>query len=281
MHSPHAHSVVVITGSTKGIGLGLAKAFLTYGWCVVISGRNSKLLTSVLQQLQQLYPQNNILAVACDITNSDDVTQLWQKSARHFGHIDLWINNAGTCHAAQAFVNLAAIDICTTLNTNLYGSMLCAQTALKGMNQQGFGRIFNMEGWGSQGEWSEGMTAYATSKSAIRYFTKALCKETRHSAVHIGSLSPGMVATDLLISSWQQGNAKNWHKMYWLFHFVIDPPDVVCDYLVKKMILSQHSKCHFVRYTWMTPLRLILRFFNPYYWRRNPIKGTALEHIKK
>ena len=281
MPSPNTHSVVIITGSTKGIGLGLAKAFLEKNWCVVISGRHQELLNTVHQQLQQQYAHGKILAVACDITHVDDVERLWQQSIQHFGHVDVWVNNAGTCHAAQRFSALDANDIFTTLHTNLYGSMLGAQIALKGMNQQGFGRIFNMEGWGSQGEWSEGMTAYATSKSAIRYFTKALCKETRHSAVRIGSLSPGMVATDLLIASWQQGDAKNWHKMYWLFHFVIDPPEVVCDYLVRKIIASKSSTRHFVRYTWMTPLRLMFRFFNVYYWRRNPIKDTALENLGK
>lgn len=113
--------------------------------------------------------------------------------------------------------------------------MYGAQIALQGMLSQGYGQIFNMHGWGSQGEWSAGMSAYCTSKRAISYFSKALAKEYRQHQVLIGSLSPGMVATDLLISAWQQGDHAHWAKMKTLFKFVIDPAEPVCAYLVDRM----------------------------------------------
>ena len=64
--------------------------------------------------------------------------------------------------------------------------------------QQGGGKIFNMEGLGSDGVMIDGMTIYGTTKSALSYFTRSFSHEARHSAVEIGTLSPGMVVTDML-----------------------------------------------------------------------------------
>lgn len=267
---------VVITGSSQGIGLGLAKAFLTLGWSVVISARHQEKLAESLRQLCEQFEQNKVFAVCCDVTQPEEIQQLWDLSIQHFKQIDVWINNAGSCHATKAFKYIEYNELRNVIQINILGTILASQVALKGMLKQGYGQIFNMEGWGSRGEWSAGMTAYSTSKRAVAYFSKALYKETKNENILIGTLSPGMVATDLLISSWQNGNHQNWHKMKRLFFFVIDPPDIVCTYLAKRINNNQKTN---VRIVWMTPLRLILRFFQPYYWRRNPIKGTVLDDL--
>jgi hypothetical protein len=64
--------------------------------------------------------------------------------------------------------------------------------------------------------------------------------------------------------------------MKWLFHFVIDPPEPICNYLAAKVLANRSSGAH---YTWMTPWRLFVRFFQPFYWRRQPVAGTALDEL--
>ena len=277
----------VITGSSKGIGFGLAQSFLALGWSVVISARNLQQVQAAVVQLSAQFDASKIYGLSCDVTQQGDLQQLWDAAIARFKHVDVWINNAGSCHAAIEFKDIAAAELSSLIQTNILGSMLGSQVALQGMLQQGNGQIFNMEGWGSRGEWSAGMTAYSTTKRAVAYFSKALYKETKLKGtentatkphqIRVGTLSPGMVATDLLISSWVNGNAKNWHKMKRLFFFVIDPPEIVCAYLAKRIVENRKSN---VRIIWMTPWRLLLRFFQPYYWRRNPVKGTALEQLK-
>ena len=218
---------IVITGSSKGIGLGLAQAFLEQQQAVVISGRNSTDLHSALQQLRHRFPAALIHAVTCDVTQIHEVQTLWDEAIQQFGAVQIWINNAGSCTATLDFKDLAAADIQTVVQTNILGSMFGSQVALNGMLAQGYGQIFNMEGWGTRGEWSAGMTAYATTKRAVGYFSLALFKETKQTHIQVGTLSPGMVATDLLISSWQNGNVQHWNKMKRLFLFIIDPPEVV------------------------------------------------------
>ncbi|KAA8731863.1 SDR family oxidoreductase [Acinetobacter qingfengensis] len=267
---------VVITGSTRGIGLGLAKAFLNLGWSVVISARNSERLQHTMAQLAAQFDDRILAGYCCDMTQKSQVQQLWNTSVQQFGHIDVWINNAGSCHPTTAFADLSSEELYQVINTNILGTMLGSQVALQGMLQQGYGQIFNMEGWGSRGEWSAGMTAYSTTKRAVSYFSQGLYKENKHGKILIGTLSPGMVATDLLISSWKNGNHENWRRMKRLFNFVIDPPDVVCTYLAQQI---HHNQKNNRRIVWMTPWRLLLRFFQPYYWRRNAVKGTALDDL--
>ena len=267
---------IVITGSSKGIGLGLAQAFLEQQQAVVISGRNSTDLQHTLQQLRHRFPAALIHAVTCDVTQIHELQMLWDEAIQHFGAVHIWINNAGSCTATLDFKDLAAADIQTVVQTNILGSMFGSQVALNGMLAQGYGQIFNMEGWGTRGEWSAGMTTYATTKRAVGYFSQALFKETKQTHIQVGTLSPGMVATDLLVSSWQNGHVQHWNKMKRLFFFIIDPPEVVYRYLAQRIL---ENKRRHSRIVWMTPLRLLLRFLRPYYWRRNPIKDTALAHL--
>lgn len=267
---------VVITGSTKGIGLALAEAFLKLECSVVIAGRNLEHLNHVLTHLETQFNKEKFMGLCCDVTQISDVQTLWNGAIEHFGHVNVWINNAGSCHPTKDFVDLQPNELNAAVSTNILGTMLGSQVALKGMLKQGYGQIFNMEGWGSNGEWSAGMTPYATTKRAVSYFSKALYKETKSTAILTGTLSPGMVATDLLVSSWTNGNIQNWKKMNRLFFFVIDSPEVVCAYLAKQIMQNKKANR---RIAWITPWKLFLRFLQPYYWRRNPVKGTALEHL--
>lgn len=276
MTQPCYNSCVVITGSSKGIGFALARAFLKRGKAVVISARNTTQLFAAQQQLQQEFSAEQVHAIPCDITQAEQVEALWASAVAQFQQVDIWINNAGSCTASQDFTQLSYHEMQQVIETNLWGCILCCQVAFKGMQQQGHGQIFNMEGWGSRGEWSPGMTVYATTKSAVAYFSHALYKESRHSPVLIGTLSPGMVATDLLVSSWTQGNPKHWRRMKRLFYFIIDPPETVAHYLAQRIC---DNKRNHVRIVWMTPWRLFGRFFLPSYWRRNPVQGTHLDHF--
>jgi NAD(P)-dependent dehydrogenase (short-subunit alcohol dehydrogenase family) len=267
---------IVITGSTRGIGFFLAKAFLARGSAVVVSGRTDLAVKEAVERLGAAHDPKRIVGCACDVTNARDVDELFRAASTSFGEVDVWINNAGTCNAARAYAELSADDITSVIQTNTLGTMLGSHVALRGMLRQRHGKLFNMEGWGSRGEWGAGLTPYCTSKRALRYFTDALVNETRGEPVQIGTLSPGMVATDLLVSSWARGTPKNWRKMRWLFHFVIDPPEPVCAFLARRVLANRRMGAH---YTWMTPWRLGARFFQPRYWRRKPVAGTALETL--
>jgi NAD(P)-dependent dehydrogenase (short-subunit alcohol dehydrogenase family) len=267
---------VVITGSSRGIGFGLAQAFLKRGCHLVVSGRDRASLDRALNQLQDEFGTHRVIAQCCDVADPQSVQALWDAAYGQFGQVDIWINNAGTCHPTLAFAELSPDQLQCVINTNVLGTAVASHQALRGMLAQGHGQLLSMEGWGSQGQISAGTSAYTTSKRAVSHLVRAIRKEVQNPAIQLGLLSPGMVATDLLIDSWTQGDAANWQRMRRLFLFVIDPPEPVCAYLAERVLGNRKP---FTRIAWMTPWRLFQRLFSPYYWRRNPLRGTALDQM--
>lgn len=268
--------VVVITGSTRGIGLGLAEAFAGLGCRVVVSGRSAGAVEGAIEKLAARHDRGRLGGQPCDVSRREQVVGLWEAAERAFGGVDLWINNAGVCNAQLPFVELPPGEIDAVVGANLIGTMHGSQVAMAGMLARGRGQIFNMEGWGSRGEWLPGMTLYSSTKLALRYFSDALSREARGSAVRVGTMSPGMVATDALIQAYQGGDPANWRRMRWLFKFVIDPPEVVCGWLARRALENRSNGAHL---TWMTPWRLALRFLQPSYYLRNPVAGTPLDGL--
>ena len=127
-------------------------------------------------------------------------------------------------------------DSTSTVLANLAGTMHGAKIALAGMQKQGSGHVFNMEGYGSDGSTQPGMSIYGSTKRAIRYFTAALAKETEGGSVKIGSLSPGIVVTDLLVDVYRDGDAKNWNASRWLFEIIADPVEPVAAWLAARVL---------------------------------------------
>jgi NAD(P)-dependent dehydrogenase (short-subunit alcohol dehydrogenase family) len=92
---------VVITGSTRGIGFGLADAFLALDCNVTISGRSEQGTKQAVDALSNRYRYQKIYGYPCDTTQYDQVEHLWQEAQAQFGKVDIWINNAGVAHAPQ------------------------------------------------------------------------------------------------------------------------------------------------------------------------------------
>jgi NAD(P)-dependent dehydrogenase (short-subunit alcohol dehydrogenase family) len=269
--------VVVITGSTRGIGRGLAEAFLARGCRVVVSGRSQAAVDEAVSDLSSRHEGSRVVGHACEVSRRADVEALWEAAERAFGGVDVWINNAGICNAQKPFVELGGDDVDAIVGANVAGTMHGSQVASKRMLARGRGAVFNMEGWGSRGEWLPGMTLYSSTKIALRYFSDALAREVRGTPVTVGTLSPGMVATDSLVAAYTGGAHGNWTRRRWLFRFVIDPPDVVCAWLAARVMARPGNGAHV---TWMSWWRLLPRFFMPRYWSRNPVAGTPLDTLR-
>lgn len=255
---------VVITGSSKGLGYALAEAFLARGCNVTLSGRDESSLTDARTTLAKAHPEQ-VTCIAGDVASEGDVRALWDHAASRFGRVDVWINNAGTTNPQVPFENQTPAVIESVVRTNLTGTMLGARVALENMRAQGFGAIYNMEGFGSDGARQAGMSTYGATKVAVRYLTRSLAEECANGPIIVGALSPGVVITDLLLRVYAEGTPENWTKAKRIFQFIADRTENVAPWLVDAVLTNEKNG---VRLAWMTVPKAILRFFQPYYHRR-------------
>ena len=170
---------VVITGSTRGIGFGLADAFLARGCRVVINGRTQVNVDRACAQLTDKYGAGKVYGFAALVSDAEQVEALWEFAKAQLERVDIWINNAGVSHDTEPLWEIAEVEARTVIDANILGTIYGAQVAIRGMKQQGEGQIYNMEGFGSSGHIRVGFSVYGTSKAAVRYLTKALVEETK------------------------------------------------------------------------------------------------------
>jgi len=133
------------------------------------------------------------------------------------------------------------------------------------MLEQGHGAIYNMEGLGSDGRTVPGMTPYGTSKRAVRYFTDAFAAEVKDGSVIVGTISPGMVMTNLTIGPLKR-DPDNSAQIIRIYNILANEPDTVTPFLVSKMI---HNRKNGAKISWLTTGKVISRFLLAPFSRRD------------
>lgn len=248
--------IIVITGSARGIGLGLARSFLDLDCAVIVSGRSRKSVDKAVTELSAAYPAERILGRPCDVTRFEQVQSLWKAARNHFNQVDIWVNNAGLGNSLLPLWEHPPELVRSIIETNVIGAHYGAQVALKGMLAQGFGALYNMEGFGSDGRLMYGMTLYGSSKYALRYITQSLVKETKRTPIIVGAVSPGMVLTDMITSQTDQ-DAKNRERAKHIINILGDRVETVTPYLAQKMLKNRKTGA---RFAWLTPTKIFTRF---------------------
>lgn len=261
---------VVITGSTKGIGLGMAEEFLKHGHAVTLSSRSTKVVAEEAQRLGRSHGDDKILGHPCDVSDISQVQSLWDAAHRRFGKIDVWINNAGLTNSVRKAWELDPAEIQAVINTNLLGLMYGCQIAVQGMLKQGFGQIYNFLGHGSTDELRPGgLTLYGTTKRAVRYFTEALIEETRGTPVQIGFLNPGTVITDLIVKVMKSMPEAERQQLIKSFNIVADTVETVAPFLVEGILNNKETGA---KIEWMTIEKFKQRQTIEYYQKRDLFK---------
>ena len=247
---------IVITGSTKGIGLGMAREFLRRGHNVVISSRGQQAVDTAIAQLSGDFPAEKIAGQPCDVGSFEQVQTLWDVAAQAFGSIDIWVNNAGRDGTQELLHEIPPDDYTLTVTTNLTGLLHCNRVAIAGMRSQGNGKIFNMEGFGSDGSTMAKYVVYGATKYAVKYITKALVKECKGTPVQMCYLSPGMVVTDLLISPEAQ-QEPDWERKRNIYNILADTVDTVTPWLVDGILNTTRNGAAI---RWLTTRKVMGRF---------------------
>jgi NAD(P)-dependent dehydrogenase (short-subunit alcohol dehydrogenase family) len=258
----------VVTGSTRGIGFGLADALLARGLQVVISGREQQTVDEAVRRLAEKHGADRAAGFACDVSDYAQVEALWGKAAARFGRIDLWINNAGMAHTLTPFWEIEPERMRAVVSANLLGAMHGARVAIRGMLAQGGGALYNMEGFGSRGGRTQpGLSLYGTTKAGLAFLDQSLAAELKGTPVLFGSILPGMVVTDMLLNQ-RGGDPADWERSKRVFNILADRVETVAPWIAGQVLANRE---HGRRIAWISGPKIMLRFLTAPFTRRKVI----------
>jgi len=184
--------VVIITGSSGGIGESLAEVFASKGSKVVIAARSPEKLEEVKKKLQSY--KGDVLSVVCDVSKENESKNLIDQTVRKFGTIDVLINNAGV--SMRALFNELDLDVLRTLmNINFWGTVYCTKYAIPYLLKSKGSLVGISSIAGKKG--LPGRTGYSASKFAMEGFLETLRIENLKKDLHVLVACPGFTATDI------------------------------------------------------------------------------------
>jgi len=255
----------VITGSTKGIGRGLAAEFIKRGHNAVICSRNAADVERVSTELRQL-GAGDCAGIACDTTDKTAVQALWDHGCERFGQIDIWINNAGMASSRHAVHELPEALTRTLITSNMIGTTFGSQVAVTGFRQQGSGALYNILGGSFDGKrLVPNMGVYSSTKAGIHLLTKYLIDENKDQNIVIGMISPGMLITENWFAEQKELDEAEWQKIRPMLNVLCDDVSTVTPWLTEEVLQNTESG---KRIAWMTGGKIMKRFFDAKVLRR-------------
>jgi 7-alpha-hydroxysteroid dehydrogenase len=183
--------VAIVTGSGRGIGKGIALAFAEAGADIVCVGRTRSAIEATAAEARGAGHKS--LAIACDITDSQQVESMVARTIQEFGHIDILVNNAGGANFCPAMKH-SERRWDGVVRLNLTAAFLCTKAVARHMLEQKSGSIINISSGDSQLP-APGMVAYAAAKAGINSMTKTLAWELAPH-VRVNCILPGAIETE-------------------------------------------------------------------------------------
>jgi 3-hydroxybutyrate dehydrogenase len=194
---PLAGKVAIVTGSTSGIGLGIARAFAQAGADVVINGLGeTKEIEFVCSELENGCPFSRVSYNGANLMDGGEATKLVEETIAQFGQVDILVNNAGIQHVSP-IESFPAEKYEAIIALNLSSAWYTTRAALAGMKERGFGRIINVAS-------AHGLvaspfkSAYVAAKHGVIGLTKTVALEAAEHGVTCNAICPGYVWTPLV-----------------------------------------------------------------------------------
>jgi len=188
----------VITGGNQGLGLAIARAYVTAGARVLICARDEELLAQAHRSLVRTAGTAHAVASEpADVSNPDDVTRLIARAHAIFPQVHVLINNAGVYGPMGAIETLDWTEWVRAMEINVYGSVLPCRALLPHFKERRYGKIVQVSGGGATNPLPS-LSAYAASKAAVIRFAESLALEVKAFNIDVNAIAPGTLATRML-----------------------------------------------------------------------------------
>lgn len=191
--------VAVITGSSSGIGKGMALRFGEEGAKVVVAARRLDLCQQTVTKIKK--SGGEAMAIQTDVSNEDQVDGLVRETVERFGRLDILVNNAGI-FGGESLEKTTPQVFDEVMRTNLRGTFLCCRAGFTQMKRQGGGLIINMSSVAGVQAWA-GTGTYSASKHGMMALTKSLADEGRAYNIKVSAICPAAVADQLVEASYE------------------------------------------------------------------------------
>ena len=252
---------VVITGSANGFGYEMAKVFKQHNYNIVLSDIDAENLQKSVKSISRIVGRGKVIGIICNVTKYEQLENLYNKTYENFGGVSIWINNAGVNQPNKPVYELEKKEIDFLLDIDLKGTIYGSKLAFEKMKQQGYGQIYNVEGYGSNDAIMTGLSIYGTTKRAVTYFTSALAKESKDitkNTIKVCKLSPGIMITNFINSA--NGGATKIElseKTKKVYNILGDYASTIAAHVVPKMVKNKRNNRKIV---WLTNAKASRRF---------------------
>jgi NAD(P)-dependent dehydrogenase (short-subunit alcohol dehydrogenase family) len=186
--------IALVTGASRGIGRGIAQGFAAEGASLVLTARSEDQLIQLARSLEEKGTQ--VLALPSDVTDEQDVKEVFQKAIERFHRLDILINNAGIFDGGGVD-ELSVETWDRVMAVNLRGPFLCTREAFRIMKQQGGGRIINIGSISAQRVRPQS-APYSTSKHGLWGLTQVTALEGRQYGITCSCIHPGNTDVETL-----------------------------------------------------------------------------------
>jgi len=192
------NKVAIITGASQGLGLEIAKKYVSAGANLMLCARNEALLSNALIEVKKLAASDQIiLAQYVDVSKEEDVSSLVGLTLNQLGGCHILVNNAGIYGPKGDLESIDWLQWVKAIEINLYGSVLMCRELMPYFKKQHYGKVIQLSGGGATNPLPK-ISAYAASKAAIVRFSETLAEEVRGLGIDVNSIAPGALNTRML-----------------------------------------------------------------------------------
>ena len=187
--------VAIVTGAGQGMGRAVSQRLSAGGVRIVANDVNEEAAARTAKGIQEA--GGEAIAVAGDVTSSDDVANIVDAALDRYGRIDILVNNAGVLRPTKV-IDIEEDEWDWVIAVNLKGTYLCSRAVLPAMRKGGWGRIVNFSSTAGKSTSTVGGAHYTAAKAGVLGFTRHLARETAGYGVTVNAVCPGLIDTEMV-----------------------------------------------------------------------------------